>query len=148
MMGIAIKEPGSRKAPGAAESHLDEAREAEVMMSFRVWPDAVADAASFRETASFATAFGWLREAPRASMQVPFRWLAGDREGDGFVTYMAEWHPTATERFVESSIRNMITIAIADALEAGRFIIVEPEDIDEARSAQQAARRAADVLEL
>ena len=145
-MGISIQ-PRTQDAPEIAESHLDDARDAEVMMSFRVWPDAVADATAFKETASFETAFRWLREAPRASMQVPFRWLAGDREGDGFVTYMAEWHPTATERFVESSIRNMITIAIADALDAGRFIYLDPEDIDEARAAQQAARQAAEVFE-
>ena len=147
MMGIK-DQPRTLDAAEIAGSHLDDARGAEVMMSFRVWPDAVADATAFKETPSFATAFRWLREGPRTSLQVPFRWLAGDREGDGYVTYMSAWHPTATERFVESSIRNMITIAIADALEAGRFIHIDPEDIEEARVAQQAARQSADVLEL
>ena len=124
-----------------AASHLDDARGAEVMMSFRVWPDAVADGSAFKETPTFTTAFGWLLEGPHASMQVSFRWLAGDREGDGCVTYVAAWHPAATERFVESSIRSMITVAIADALAAKRFIRLDPEDIEEARAAQQAIKR-------
>jgi hypothetical protein len=145
-MGTA-SHPGTQGAPEIAASHLDDAREAEVMMSFRVWPDALADGTAFRDTPSFSAAFQWLREGPHASMQVPFRWRAGDREGDGYVTYVAAWHPTATERFVESSIRNMISVAIADALAAGRFIRLDPEDVDEARAAQLAFRRERAILE-
>lgn len=142
-MGIA-NQSGPQDGPAIAASHLDDARGAEVMMSFRVWPDAATDGAAFKETPKFTTAFRWLREVPDASMQVSFRWLAGDREGDGCVTYAAAWHPTATARTAQESIRNMITVAIADALAAGRFIRLDPEDIDEARAAQQALTRGPD----
>ena len=110
--------------PRGVESYRDEARRATVTMSYRVWRDAVADGTAFRVTPSFATALRWLREGPHSSMQVLFRWRLADKEGDGHVSYVAEWNPTATDRFIEGTIRNLITFAIAESLTEGRFLNV------------------------
>lgn len=107
------------------ESCRDEARKAKVTMSYRVWRDAVADGTAFRVTPSFTTALRWLRDGPHASMQILFRWRLADKEGDGHISYVAEWNPTATDRFIEGTIRNLITFAIAESITGGQFLKIE-----------------------
>jgi hypothetical protein len=94
---------------------------AHVAACYRVLRDPFAGTEGFETTHSFARAYQWLSEGPQSSMQVLFRWRLGDRRGEGDVSYLRMSFPTATHSFVERTIQNQITAAIAESLAAGQF---------------------------
>ena len=112
----------------AAEDFRELASAAHVAACYRVWRDPFAGPEEFETTHSLARACEMLSEAPESSMQILFRWRLGDRRGEGEVSYIRMSFPTATDRFVERTVRNRITAAIADSLAAGRFTRIAPKD--------------------
>lgn len=112
----------------AADYFRELASAAHVAACYRVWRDPFAGAEEFETTHSLARACEMLSEGTESSMQIPFRWRLGDRRGEGDVSYLRASFPTATDRFVESTVQNRITAAIARALASGRFTRVTPKD--------------------
>ena len=107
--------------PTAAQSFRELASTAHVATCYRVWRDPFAGAAEFETTHSFARAYSMLLEGRQSSMQILFRWRLGDKRGEGHVSYLRMSYPTATERFVESTVQNLIIAAIAEVLADGRY---------------------------
>ena len=107
--------------PTAAEHFRELASTAHVATCYRVWRDPFAGAAEFETTHSFARAYSMLLEGPESSMQILFRWRLGGKRGEGHVSYLRESFPTATERFVERTVQNLITAALAESLAAGQY---------------------------
>jgi hypothetical protein len=107
--------------PSAAEHLLELASTAHVASFYRVWRDPFLGATSFETTHSFTRAYEMLLEGTESSMQVVFRWRLGDRRGEGHVSYLRMSVPTATGRFVDRTVQNQITAAIADALASNQF---------------------------
>ncbi len=121
-MGYADPKNEGARPRMADEDLRRRARGADVMMSYRVWPDPFAGFDRFKTALTLEKACEFLREGPHSSMQVLFRWRLGDRQGHGSVSYMREDHPTATDQFVERMTRNLIERAIAEDLTEGRHI--------------------------
>ena len=121
-MGYAVAKNGSARVHVMDEELQRRARGADVMMSYRVWPDPFAGYDKFRTALTLEKACQFLREGERSSMQVLFRWRLGDRQGDGSVSYIREENPTATDQFIERITRSLIERAIAEDLAAGRYI--------------------------
>ena len=117
----------SRKTEASAivcfnEEHRERACGARVTMSYRVWPDALAGIDKYRTALTIEKACELLREGPRSSMQVLFRWRLDDKDGDGCVSYIREDHPTATDQFIERLTRSLIERAIAEDLATGHYM--------------------------
>lgn len=83
------------------------ARMAKIDRTYAVVPDPQSSKAGADIADTFADAFEMIRDQTAASLSVIFDWKCGGRMGSDSVRFFMP-HPTATDRFVEQTIDNMI----------------------------------------
>jgi hypothetical protein len=91
------------------------ARMAKVERTFAVVPDPQSSKSSADITYSLTEAFEMIRDQTAASLSVIFDWKCGGKRGSDSVRFFMP-HATATERFVEQTIDNMIAQKITSVL--------------------------------
>ena len=91
------------------------ARMARIERTFAVVPDPQSTKAGADLAGSFSEAFEMIRGQTSASLSVVFDWNFGGKRGSDSVRFFMP-HATATERFVEQTIDNMITQKITCVL--------------------------------
>jgi hypothetical protein len=108
----------------ASEAPVDEtqlelcrefARMAKIERTYAVVPDPQSSKAGADIAGSFAEAFEMIRDQTAASLSVIFDWKFGGKAGSDSVRFFMP-HTTATERFVEQTINNMIAQKITCVL--------------------------------
>ena len=91
------------------------AKMAKIEHTYAVVPDPQSSKASADIAGSFSEAFERIRDQTSASLSVVFDWNFGGKRGsDSVRSFMP--HATATERFVEQTIGNMIAQKITRVL--------------------------------
>lgn len=107
-----INEPAEREQ---LELCREFARMAKVERTYAVVPDPNSSKAGADLTNSFDEAYAMIRDQTAASLSVIFDWKSGGRTGSDSIRFFMP-HATATERFVEQTINNMIAQKITAVL--------------------------------